>query len=323
MPLMKIVRPFVIVTCLLLLLHASGWGTADTSDSRLRVLTYNAQFLPDPASLKNERPKPFYRARRIAEEIKNFDLVALQEVFNHRHRKVLEEAVRDYWAEGCYSMLSPQPEGFYTHGGCLILSRLPIVQTNSTVFQHFSQPADYGLRADGFAAKGIIHARIALSQTKPPATLDVYATHLEARADDLRPKQYTELAAFIRQTRAAAGPVLLMGDFNTYGMPQYWEDPVSQYSQLMQALAAAGSQPSFQDLWRTLHGKKRGNTTHQESVEIGKRIDYLFLDQPSVSPVILSPLSIRVRLFQDPDQEVFALSDHNGVAAVLRWRPGE
>jgi endonuclease/exonuclease/phosphatase family metal-dependent hydrolase len=73
----------------------------------------------------------------------------------------------------------------------LLLTRFPIVESNSTVYKNFSKPADYGLRADGYAAKGVIHARVAYGNDSG-MQLDVFVTHLEARADDLRPLQYGE-----------------------------------------------------------------------------------------------------------------------------------
>ena len=111
--------------------------------------------------------------------------------------------------------------------------------------------SDYGLRADGFAAKGVIHARIALhaevndnkddkdrKNHKEPAkkvenTLDVFVTHLEARDAAIREQQYVELADFIKKTSDRSCPMLLMGDINTAGMPEQRSDPNSQYSKLM------------------------------------------------------------------------------------------
>ena len=102
----------------------------------------------------------------------------------------------------------------------MLLTRRPLIESNSTVYTDFSKPAEYGFMADGFAAKGVIHARIAKSETERTNTIDVYVTHLEARAGHLRPKQYAELAAFIQQTSDPDRPMVLLGDLNTVGSPE-------------------------------------------------------------------------------------------------------
>ena len=131
------------------------------ASTTFRIITYNVQFLPEPVSSQNKRPQPEYRAGRIAEEVSPFDLVALQEMFHDRHRLTLMGRLRTAWHNKLQALYSPTPKGFYTSGGCLLMTRLPMRDKSSLVFTDYSQPQDYGLRADGFAAKGVIHARIA------------------------------------------------------------------------------------------------------------------------------------------------------------------
>ena len=297
--------------------HALGETTATNDGSILRVITYNVQFLPEPVCWKNERPNPTYRARRIAEELRSFDLAALQEVFHERHRQQIIDQVRAGWGGALHQVVSPHPAGFHTSGGCLILSKRPVLESSSMVFANYSKPADFGLRADGHAAKGVLHARIARSGDEPDNFIDVFVTHLEARADDLRPQQYKELAAFIRERSDAGRPMLLLGDLNTYGTAEYQNDPSSQYSQLMRELGAARPDGGVIDLWPHLHGDARGGTTEQESADVGKRVDYIMLGNPRSSVVQLKPLRVDVELYQDA--QVGALSDHNAVIAQLQW----
>jgi hypothetical protein len=108
-------------------------------------------------------PKPDYRATRIAEEVTKYDVVALQETFHAKHRGQIVDRVQRAWNGEANLLISPKPEGFVTNGVCLLLSRLPMPVVGSTVYQHFSKPEDYGLAADGFAAKGVIHGRIGRS----------------------------------------------------------------------------------------------------------------------------------------------------------------
>jgi endonuclease/exonuclease/phosphatase family metal-dependent hydrolase len=288
-------------------------------ESRLRVISYNVQFLPDPVSWKNERPDPEYRANRIAEELRGFDLAGLQEVFHPQHRQLIIDRTQAGWNGILHEVTSPQPEGFFTSGGCMILSRRPLLTFSSMVFKNYSTPADYGQRADGHAAKGVLHARIARSGSEATNTIDVFVTHLEARADNLRPLQYKELAEFIKKKSDAARPMMLLGDLNTYGMPEFQKDAASQYSQLMRELNAVRPDGRVIDLWPHIHGEALGGTTEQESTDVGKRVDYVMIANPRRSKVQLKPKRIDVELFQD--ERVGALSDHNAVTAELEWPP--
>jgi endonuclease/exonuclease/phosphatase family metal-dependent hydrolase len=287
------------------------------ASTTFRVITYNVQFLPEPVSSKNKRPQPEYRAGRIAEEVSPFDLVALQEIFHDRHRSILTGRLRTAWDNKLQALYSPTPKGFYTSGGCLLMTRLPMRDMSSLVFTDYSRPQDYGLRADGFAAKGVLHARIAPSQEAPDNTIDVYVTHLEARADHLRPKQYAQIANFLRKTSDPTHPFLLLGDLNTNGRPEYQKDSQSQYVELLKQLRAARPASRVDDVWPLLHGNAIGGTTEQESDQIGKRIDYVIVGNPQLTYPQLTPVAIEVKTFQDT--RVVALSDHNAVVASFQW----
>jgi len=287
----------------------------DEAAKVLRVITYNVQFLPGMASAANKRKEPHYRAARIAEEVSGFDIVALQETFHPRFRDIILDGLREAWDGQLNVVISPQPEGRF-NGGCLIATRLRIVESGAMIFENFSSPKDYGLRADGYAAKGVIHARIALTGDAQGGTIDVFVTHLEARANDLRELQYPEFGAFVKARSAADRPALIMGDLNTRGTPEYRSDSDSQYHMLMSALMG-GLGRDLSDVWPALMGDAHGGTSEQESEEIGKRIDYVLLSNPDAAGLRLKPLSIRVNLYQDP--KVVALSDHNAVLAEFEW----
>lgn len=285
--------------------------------AKLKIITYNVQFLPGIAEAQNERPKPEYRAKRIAEEVSKFDIVGLQETFEERHRTAIEEGVKTAWGGQLNSIESPKPDGFLTNGGCLLLTRLLIIASDAVVYKNFSSPKEYGFRADGFAAKGAIWARIARSESAQDDFIDVFVTHLEARADDKRPLQYQELAEFIKAKSDPKRPMLLLGDLNTRGMAEERGDPASQYSVMMKAFGDARGEAGITDTWLTLMGDKLGGTTEQESDEIGKRIDYILLGNPKPPAIQLKPLTIKVNTYQDP--QVTALSDHNAVEAEFEW----
>ena len=286
------------------------------ADDTLKVITYNVQFLPGLASMKNERREPAYRARRIVEELKSFDVVALQEVFHGEHKELILDGFREAWGGSLHVVQSPHPEDRMTSGGCLILTRLPIIQSGSCVYEHYSKSSEYGLRADGFAAKGAIHARVARNAEALDDYIDVFVTHLEARADHLRPEQYKELATFIGGQSDAGHPALLLGDLNTNGLSEFRKSSDSQYVQLMAALADIRP-GGFEDLWVRLMGDAHGGTSDQESAEVGKRIDYVLMSSAPEATPKLDPQSIHVELFRD--EKIYALSDHNAVAAEFIW----
>jgi len=281
----------------------------------LTAISYNVQFLPGPAAAMNERKEPEYRAQRIAEEVAKFDLVALQEVFDQRWVDAIANGVQAIWGDRFHKLASPMAEGHNYTGGCLLLSKYPFVATNTLVFEHFSKPEDFGFRADGFAAKGVIHARVALGDGGM-STIDVFVTHLEARDDGLRPAQYGEMAAFIQSVADPSRPALILGDLNTRGMLEERNDPASQYSVMMKAFNGARPEgAAFQDVWPTLMGNAHGGTSDQESTETGKRIDYILLSNPNPPTFQLKPHSIRIDPYADP--KTVYLSDHSAVIAEL------
>ncbi len=284
----------------------------------LSVISYNVQFLPPPATFANKRKSPEYRAARIAAEVSQFDIVGLQEAFHLTHRAQIVDGIAQAWNGKPNTVIAPQPDAFATNGGTMLLTKRPIVETSSVVYENYSKPEDFGFRADGFAAKGAIHGRIAKDAEHLEQTIDVYVTHLEARDDPLRPKQYEELATFIQKTSDPNRPMILMGDLNTKGAIEYRSDPDSQYSQLIRALSRARPDGGVTDVWVALKGDQLGGTSEQESIEIGKRIDYIFVGNPKPPAPQLIPKSIEVKTYQD--EKVVALSDHNAVVARFEWK---
>ena len=301
-----------------------GWGDqgTDTTEGRvptktLRVISYNVQFLPAPVSFANKRKQPEYRARQIGDAMSKFDIVGLNEVFDERYHKIIIERLEAAWGDRLNVLVSPKPEGRF-NGGCMIASRLPFVETHTMIYENFSSPKEYGIMADGFAAKGAIHARIARGPELDSDTIDVFVTHLEARAPDIREKQYPELAAFIRKYSDPDRPTLILGDMNTRGNREYQLDPDSRYARFMNILGTARD-GGVTDLWPELMGEAHGGTSEQESSETGNRIDYVMVSNPQAPAPALRGVSIRVNGFLDP--EVVALSDHSAVEAVLEWTP--
>jgi len=304
--------------CLCLLL-VSLRTQAEDGPGQLKVISYNVQFLPGPAAAMNQRKEPEYRAERIAEEVAKFDIVALQELFDQKWVDAVANGVQAIWGDRFYKLASPMKEGHNYTGGCLILSKYPFVQSNTMVFEHFSKPEDFGFRADGFAAKGVIHARVALD-SGGTSSVDVFVTHLEARDDSLRPAQYAEMAAFIQRVADPSRPALILGDLNTRGMNEERKDAASQYSMMMTAFNGARPEGgAFVDVWPALMGDAHGGTSEQESTATGKRIDYVLVSNPTASAFQLKPQTIRVDPYADP--KTVYLSDHSSVVTEFSVNP--
>lgn len=284
-----------------------------------RVISYNVQFLPGIAAVANKRKETPYRARTIGEKLREYDIIGFNEVFDDSARKLLLKQFQTAWGSAYQAVLAPKPDKNRFMGGVAIVTRFPLLDSHAWVYTVSSSPEKYGLGADGFAAKGVVHARIGRPGPpgQPPTDyVDIFSTHLEAREDELRPQQYKELADFVAQHSSPDHPVLILGDMNTRGEAEYQRDPNSTYHLMMNTYQAGRGAPPLVDVWLT-HGQGHGGTTDQESSETGHRIDYLLLSNPTRQERLIVK-SIHVNPFQDP--RVGALSDHSAVEAQIEWR---
>ncbi len=284
----------------------------------LNVIAYNVQFLPGLGRLLNERKHPEYRARTIGQKLAGYDIVGLNETFDDGPRKLLLDQLRRAWGKDFNMIISPKPSDGRVSGGCAIVSRLPFLETHSAIYTKSSSLEQYGIWADGHAAKGPLHARIWRGGTAPKDDfVDVFVTHLESKDRAARNVQYQELARFVRTHSDPRRPVLIMGDMNTRGNPASRRDPDSQYHDMMSSLRRGRPGTTVVDLWLELNTGV-GGTSSQETPDGGRRIDYILLSNPGGGTNRLRPLAMRVNRFLDP--RVIALSDHSAVEADLLWQ---
>lgn len=294
----------------------------DVPPANLRVISYNVQFLPGPAAIANNRKNPKYRARTIGQKMSEFDIVCLNEVFDDAPRILLLDQLKRAWGDDYQVVTGPIPDDKRVNGGLAIVSHLPMIQTHSTIYTKASDPKKYGFKADGFAAKGVLHARILRSKDAAKDDyLDVFTTHMEARVDEIRWEQYPELAAFVAEHSDPHHPVLILGDFNTRGEPEYRDDPKAPYHLLIAELEEKLPAAKLIDSWPSRFPDELGGTNEQESSDIGHRIDYVFMANPLEPHTRFELRDIRINGFLDP--EVVALSDHSAVEADLYWTPAK
>ena len=305
----------------------------DTYD--ISAIQYNVQFLlPDRtlAEAFDHWPSVPERARAIGEALACYDIIALEETLNDdRRRDLLGELERAgsrcgkpsrlpggkifTWidgpdvAGGTNSIPNPSEiDDVFTEcrstpigdDEVTLVSRFPIVSAEAYTYVN-------GGGIDAFAAKGVLHARLA----RGPANdfMDVFVTHLQ-NGGPCMAGQVRELAAFVRHKADPTKPVLIMGDFNiNAGTPEY--------RNLMDTLGRA--LPSLRDRWVELHRGELGATTLRRTGERGpvilenRRIDFMLYSGPDVS----EPRTMEVNEFRD--SRWGTLSDHAAVEATLRW----
>lgn len=293
--------------------------TRPASDGHtLKVITYNVQFLPGPAAIANKRKNPAYRAETVGTLLADFDLVGLNEVFEQRFRDQLLARLKLSWGAAFQDAVIPKPDDKRVMGGLAIAARSEFLVVNHVLFSQGSSVEKYGLKADGFAAKGVLHARIWRGGGAPKSEfVDVFVTHLESKDAAIRELQYRELSDFVKAKSDPNHPVIVMGDMNTRGNPSYQSDADSPYSRMLKIYSEARPERPFVDLWPALRPGELGGTNEQESTEIGNRIDYIFLSNPLAGQSRLEPKTICVNGYLDP--KVVALSDHSAVEAELIW----
>lgn len=293
------------------------------SDGRtLKVITYNVQFLPGPGAVANKRKNPAYRAQRVGTLLADFDLVGLNEVFEQKPRELLLEQLKSAWGTHYQEVVIPKPNDERFMGGLAIAGRSQFLETHHVLFSQGSSVKKYGLKADGFAAKGVLHARVWRGGEFPKTEfVDVFITHLESKDNAIRELQYGELADFVRQHADPSHPTIVMGDMNTRGNPSYQQQSDSPYNRMLKAYNSARPERPFVDLWPALQREKLGGTNEQESSDIGNRIDYIFLSNPPAGHSRLKAKSVRVNGYLDA--KVVALSDHSAVEADLEWVDGK
>ena len=285
----------------------------------LRVISYNVQFLPGVARVANKRKQPQYRAAELGRLMSHYDLVGLNEVFDDEPRGAILAGVKQHWGDAFYVITGPTPSDDRFNGGLALISRHPFLETHSWIYTIASSPKDYGLRADGYAAKGVLHARIARDAQASDAGIDVFVTHLEARVAEIRHQQFGEFANFVARHSSPSRPILLLGDFNTRGNPEYREDETSAYHLLIGTIKKSIPEHRLLDLWPALKDGQDGGTSEQEGKPGGRRIDYIFAASANKEPPRLKATDVRVNRFLD--EKVGALSDHSAVEADILWLP--
>ncbi|KAJ3124446.1 hypothetical protein HK098_001120 [Nowakowskiella sp. JEL0407] len=186
---------------------------------RIRFLSYDVMCRP-PGVKNNTNDYKNSRLMQFAENLRHFDIVALQELYaygSNRQSKVLAAGRK----VGMEYFVCSQSKGLLNSvadAGLMVLSRYPIVRSEKITFKQ------RGIHSDRHYSKGAIYAKIALTESK---YIHVFNTHLQSSTDRLPP--ITEPTAIVRINQLVAlkefiddivkkklphEPVFLFGNFN-------------------------------------------------------------------------------------------------------------
>jgi endonuclease/exonuclease/phosphatase family metal-dependent hydrolase len=297
-----------------------GWyftATANAANAdakqptELRILIYNAQFLPGVGAIVDKYGDTAELAKEIGRSITGYDIIGLCELFKPERRQELLGEIKKVWGENFYLLTATdtQRSAFGVDSGLTLVSRLPILESRSKPFGNDSSIAEYGLFADGFAAKGMLHARLAIGKG---GKLDVFLTHLESTDAKIRTAQYTMLADFIKKYSDEHIPLLLLGDLNTNGPKAERARPGSQYSKLFAALNHVRPGAPFVDTWLKFHPTLPSTDPLEQW-----RVDYILMSPGQTTNMRLTPVSAD----SDPmiGEQKKPLSDHPAYKAVIKF----
>lgn len=294
----------------------------------MRIVSYNVHLLPDIAArLAGKRGESAYRAQAIGKQLAEFDLIGLSEAFDRDYTQALLRTLQSNPTIPFAIAHGPGRSGRHLIGSGLVLaSRWPIEQTHTITYSQASRFLTDGFKADGFAAKGALHARIRIGNG-PNARLDCFLTHLESRSSSARQKQIAELSEFISLYAVDNYPLVIMGDFNVNAgnvntneadrlAPAIANTP---YQQLLSSLTHQGRQ--LYDLGRICSPRNRG-TSNAMVLGGDRRIDYVFISNPKRTfAAKLHPRTAETLAMLDTRVPEGSLSDHLAVfcQADFHW----
>ena len=286
--------------------------SAETSS--MRILCFNTHLLPAIAQkVAGHRGQADYRAEAIARQLNQYHLIGLCEVFESKRRQQIVETLQRATDQAYQVVESPGSSGRHLiGGGLLLLSRFPIEgKPNTLTYRDASRFLRSGFKADGFAAKGAIHARLQIIE-EPLVLVDCFLTHLESHSPQARQNQIKELAGFVAAHSSVERPMILLGDLNVTADFPANEGAGDSENRLLTDLLRHGKRPLV-DVWSSLEDE-RGGTSDAIAGESSDRIDYIFMSSSTgYAKAALMPTAAKVVPFLDKEVKEGSLSDHAGI----------
>lgn len=267
---------------------------------KISILTYNVQLMPFYANVVDDLNQPSVRAKDLPAKIANYDVVILEELFDHDLRDKVKEGMKPYYPYHTKSIDDGSIAKVWT-GGVLIFSKWPIINEKQIVYQASAHE-------DNLAAKGAVYAAI----NKSGKIYHVIGTHLQAGSDDeekkAKHKQLEELVNFVDTLNIPkTDPLLLGGDFN---INQFGNDIDELLSMLrVRLFDNVGYRYSYDGTINTMAVSKNKS-----------RLDYVFYSNLHAIPLVATN---KVFILRDLDNEKmwpkFDMSDHFPTASYFEF----
>lgn len=262
----------------------------------LDVLTYNVFLLPVLPQSQG------VRASLMADELKGFDLVLLQEAHSDRHRDMVLRGLADDYPYR--SRVLGRDRWLKQDGGVIILSRWPIEAERELLFGPLCEGRDC------WADKGVLYARI----SKEGRRFHVVAIHLQSGADALstRERQMAAIRGLIDELALPEDePVLIGGDLNT---DRFSDRASGAFTRMMAILRAAQPDPPSGDDYEATYDPARNPLSRGWR---GRHIDYVLYATDHLRPHAAYTSVRRIAADDGP------LSDHFAVRGRFVFRPSE
>jgi endonuclease/exonuclease/phosphatase family metal-dependent hydrolase len=270
------------------------WGTDDTIETRLRVLSWNIWWRFGPW----ERRRPAIAATLARLDA---DVIGLQEVWGDETTNLAAELAAELGYHHVFvSGMEKDGIGF----GNALLSRWPIARNQSAML-HGHKETDEGRVALYVEIDG------------PRGRLPVFCTHLNWRYEHshIRQRQVADLASFVDSMRPRTFPPIVCGEFNA--------EPGSEEIRMLTGLTICPVEGlAFHDAWVCAgrggpgHTWDNANPYARAVFEPDRRIDYILTGSP-MAHAAGHVVDCRV-VGNEPVDGVWP-SDHHAVLAELRY----
>lgn len=268
--------------------------TAPSSDANsINILTYNVWLLPYIGEHMNDRDI------RIAEAVKNHDVVFMQEVFRRENELRLNADMQRHFQYVSHKL---DGGGSNTYdGGVITYSKYPIVEQAQHVF-------DNCRGTDCAADKGVLYTKI-IKDSRPYHLFNLHLGSWNSREHrNIRMLQVGEILAFVERLGLPEDePVIFGGDFNI----AKHKFPLD-FTQMLRVLDL--QEPSLKGALTYSYDPLVNQNLSDSDQSAQERLDYLLYSNNG--SVMASSSKIEVlRSFDDDMWGVWDLSDHLAVSA--------
>ena len=268
---------------------------ADTSNSELKILSWNIYMLPRPALLTGKRK----RAREIAKVLpaENYDIIVFQEAFHGDARRILKRK----WKELYPVRIGPANRNWWwlkVNSGLWIMSKMPLKEIKQIKFK------DCHGFIDCFANKGALLVEGEFEGQK----FQLLNTHIQAGGpDSIKQKQYEAIRVLIDEHKQEGVPQLLAGDFNK------GKDNGASYKKMLTTLDVADYEPD---------SERKFSAGSDNEFRVGgndRLIDFIFYRPNGLEPKSMIRNVRRFRSEEPCFKTISDLSDHYAIEIFLKF----